>query len=553
MANIQKYLDDIKKALFGREVRGSIHDAIEAINKETERTTASQEHLDSTFKQLIINAGQSNAEVVDARVEADGTTHATLGDRLDNLDSKFGITNKEVVDARTDKNGIAHKDLKTRLDNVDSQLEHNTSELEIIRNRNDYIYLEEEYYNTNDYDKAFENCLNKLKGQGGGVLILPNKTINLNEGLIIDSNIQIKGSYKTKLYFNASSNSNCIQLVNCKCILENFEIAGAKTLTGLSLVNTIDKPVVDSIFRNLRISDLTTGIKSEYAWDISFYDTRVHNCTTVAIFGNQSNQIAFNSCKFSSFTQGFSFTNCEIITFRNCDFVNGTTLIYNQFQSFVSMYEPYIEHIPEKFIFGHYNEAVASTLHLEGGLVTGTDKTMNICIQNKVPSSVSINNVLYTGFYVFLKNNTHLGQLSQFKLNNIRGAFVCEPIKTYKGDSDITSVYSKIYGGNQLITEVNDTFATVKPDPWNGIIISNSLKIGETYTVVVDARSTNSFCISQSQQQQIKLVINNDGFKRLILPFVALSNTVQLYECEGISDTSIDIKEISIYKGIYSE
>mgnify|MGYP003370099753 CR=1 FL=1 len=89
MANIQQYLDNIKNALFGREVRSSIHDGIDAINKEVERTTAKQEHLDGTFNQLIINSGNSNAEVVDARVEADGTQHATLGERLDNFDSQL--------------------------------------------------------------------------------------------------------------------------------------------------------------------------------------------------------------------------------------------------------------------------------------------------------------------------------------------------------------------------------------------------------------------------------------------------------------------------------
>lgn len=126
MANIQKYLDDIKKALFGREVRGSIHDAIEAINKETEGTTNKQEQLDATFKQLIINAGQSNAEVVAARVDANGTPYATLGDRLNSIDNNINTTNKEVIEARTDKYGTVHNDLKTRLHDIDSQIENKT-------------------------------------------------------------------------------------------------------------------------------------------------------------------------------------------------------------------------------------------------------------------------------------------------------------------------------------------------------------------------------------------------------------------------------------------
>lgn len=89
MANIQNELNNIKNALFGQEVRGSIHDGIDAINKEVESTTSRQVDLESTFDQLIINAGNSNAEIVDARVKADGTSYSKLGDRLDSVDSQL--------------------------------------------------------------------------------------------------------------------------------------------------------------------------------------------------------------------------------------------------------------------------------------------------------------------------------------------------------------------------------------------------------------------------------------------------------------------------------
>lgn len=38
MANIQQYLDAISQAIYGEEVRGSIHDAIDIINKVSEKT-----------------------------------------------------------------------------------------------------------------------------------------------------------------------------------------------------------------------------------------------------------------------------------------------------------------------------------------------------------------------------------------------------------------------------------------------------------------------------------------------------------------------------------
>lgn len=116
MANIQHWLEQIRRAIYGREVRSSIADAIEAINKE-------QSYLDGAFDQLIINAGNSNAEVVAARVKADGTQFNTLGQRLDKNDEDFDLLNKEVIEARTDKAGIDHGRLKTRLDVVDEELE----------------------------------------------------------------------------------------------------------------------------------------------------------------------------------------------------------------------------------------------------------------------------------------------------------------------------------------------------------------------------------------------------------------------------------------------
>ena len=89
MANIKNHLNNIKNALFGQEVRGSIHDGIDAMNKEVESTTNRQKHLEDTFDQLTINAGNSNAEIVDARVGENGKSYSKLGDRLDSFDSQL--------------------------------------------------------------------------------------------------------------------------------------------------------------------------------------------------------------------------------------------------------------------------------------------------------------------------------------------------------------------------------------------------------------------------------------------------------------------------------
>ena len=96
MANIKNHLNNIKNALFGQEVRGSIHDGIDAINKEVESTTGRQVDLEKTFDQLVINAGNSNAEIVDARVKSDGTSYSKLGDRLNEVDSQLEHNMNEI-------------------------------------------------------------------------------------------------------------------------------------------------------------------------------------------------------------------------------------------------------------------------------------------------------------------------------------------------------------------------------------------------------------------------------------------------------------------------
>ena len=97
MADIKTHLNNIKGALYGKDVRGSIHDGMDAINKEVENTTSRQVDLENTFDQLVINAGNSNAEIVDARVKSDGTSYSKLGDRLNEVDSQLDH-NKNNID-----------------------------------------------------------------------------------------------------------------------------------------------------------------------------------------------------------------------------------------------------------------------------------------------------------------------------------------------------------------------------------------------------------------------------------------------------------------------
>lgn len=94
MANINKELNQIKNAVYGREVRGSIHDGIEKINEETEKATEltadtkrRQESVEQQFDDLqndYSNDSPSDAEIVAARTNAETSeNHSTIGRRMD--------------------------------------------------------------------------------------------------------------------------------------------------------------------------------------------------------------------------------------------------------------------------------------------------------------------------------------------------------------------------------------------------------------------------------------------------------------------------------------
>lgn len=92
MALISDKLNKILSAVFGKDVRQALHDGLDAINRESENTTARQKVLEETFDHLTINAGNSNAEIVAARVKNDGTSFDTIGKRLNDFDEHLDKT-----------------------------------------------------------------------------------------------------------------------------------------------------------------------------------------------------------------------------------------------------------------------------------------------------------------------------------------------------------------------------------------------------------------------------------------------------------------------------
>lgn len=84
MANITNYLNKIKTAVYGKDVRGAIHDAIKQV-----------------YDDASVNHDNANMEVKMAR-----GTHNTLNDRLDNVDEIQAQTNAQLSDVKEQSDSL---------------------------------------------------------------------------------------------------------------------------------------------------------------------------------------------------------------------------------------------------------------------------------------------------------------------------------------------------------------------------------------------------------------------------------------------------------------
>ena len=86
MVDMTQILNDILKAIFGKDVRQAIHDGIKRSNDIADDCDTRQTSLERQYDELLKNFSSSSpsaAEVVDARTGLDGTIYETLKKRLD--------------------------------------------------------------------------------------------------------------------------------------------------------------------------------------------------------------------------------------------------------------------------------------------------------------------------------------------------------------------------------------------------------------------------------------------------------------------------------------
>lgn len=291
MASIQEHLDKIKNAIFGKDVRQSIHDGLNKINQETESTTSRQDYLDRKYDEQIKNMtvqDPSSAEIVDMRVAANGKTFKKAGDRLNYFDEQ--LDNIAVIIDFVKREGETWDEAINRVITLGNKVKFLNKRYElydtIILKNNTILDLHEETELVRMHDKQMfisESSVNTIKYEGvnnisvtGGIIIHNGNDIPRNMfSLFHARNIKFEN-----VTFKNIVASHAIDLVGC----ENVEIQSCKFL-GYDHTKSNEK------FREVIQIDVCgqTG---------TGYDTEIYPVDSKCFDGTRTKNVLIENCIF---------------------------------------------------------------------------------------------------------------------------------------------------------------------------------------------------------------------------------------------------------------
>ncbi|PGK42344.1 hypothetical protein CN907_09540 [Bacillus anthracis] len=122
MAIISGYINKIRNAIFGKEVRGLLADGLEAVNKETEaattlsnQTKTRQENLEKRWD-LVVSETTDGAEVIEMRVDTEGVAHGSAKGRIDSDYQKNATKIMNLEEKTNDKFVETERDISALTD-----------------------------------------------------------------------------------------------------------------------------------------------------------------------------------------------------------------------------------------------------------------------------------------------------------------------------------------------------------------------------------------------------------------------------------------------------
>ena len=153
MADIEKELNAIKNAVYGREVRGAIHDGIKKINDEAENATDLSEsakhqveNIQQQVNQLVVE-GDSSVEAAQARVDVKGHVYETLKQRLDTeyteVMSKLVQIEQEINTKMSISEGATKQELRQKELEIKSYLDTQLSTIGSMTPKGAFATLQE--------------------------------------------------------------------------------------------------------------------------------------------------------------------------------------------------------------------------------------------------------------------------------------------------------------------------------------------------------------------------------------------------------------------------
>lgn len=313
MANITEHLKKVLTAVYGRDVRNSYHDALKAINDETENTTARQQTVENRQDTLetkyetqiknITDSNPSNVEIVDMRTNSKGETFDTAGKRLNNFDSQLEESQKYI------EGYIDVKSLGAKGDGVtdDSQiLQSIINEHKKIQFKNGTFYIEEALNIPDDREVKFENDAYIKTADGINGLIINNNVNLYNANIDFTNNTDDSKSafvYNGVSSIDTGYNVNPYAKFNLHGNMFGFDISKLRTtpnplmpdeykyVSYIEFINIVNPRCYrpNKVFEIIKTDDTFTGwFNSNNILDGFFIEP-----TTLGVLSGSTNKLSF--------------------------------------------------------------------------------------------------------------------------------------------------------------------------------------------------------------------------------------------------------------------